>query len=129
MPYEIEVAQKWGQKLGISVIPIDSSKVAKDWLERLLAGLSLENLRALTYEEKGRYDLKRTLSLVNFYLRTGLLPSKNDEDIFRERVMLRRLRRISRRKKPVVHIGGWEHLFSLAEGLERAIPILIKGND
>ncbi len=125
MPYEIKVAQKLGQRLGIPVIPIDSSKVAKSWLERLVSGLSWENLKALTYEEKERYDLRRTLNLVNFYLRIGFVPPKDEEDLFRERVMLRRLRRIFQRKRPVVHIGGWEHLFSLAEALERAVPIFI----
>ncbi len=127
IPYEIKVAQKWGQDRGIPVIPIDSSRVAKNWLKRLLSGLSWENFKALTRQERERYHLKHTLNLVAFYLRTGVLPSRDEEDLLRERLMLRRLRRIFQKKRPVVHIGGWGHLFSLAEALEKAIPIFIKG--
>lgn len=121
-PYEWQAATAYVSEAGSELRDIDLSRVSKEKLSHLSDIVSRENLRTLL-----RLSVPSLSKQVeDHYRRAGFLfshpPSvwlKSRESEGRELIMAQRIRRLflQAEGKKLAHIGGWEHLLELPEGL------------
>ncbi len=116
LPFEVKAARDYHRDTGVPWRPVDLGGLARRHLPRYGSELlSPANLRALlatddgTQEEFVAAEFHRArLALARSPRR--LLTSDTPERLRRELFLARRLRTLTSRYCPVVHLGGWEHL-------------------
>ncbi|MEJ5329409.1 MAG: hypothetical protein WHT07_04585 [Desulfobaccales bacterium] len=116
LPYEWQAAVAFGRRHRVPVVAVDASAPAREHLPRYARKLlTPENLLALAALPDGPV----TAWAAGEYRRARLcawrplrwLPGETLAEVqHREEVMARRLRRLARRFRCLVHLGGWEHL-------------------
>jgi len=121
-PYEWRSAETYARRAGIVLADIDLSRYSEERLSHLSELVSEENLRALlrlsssdlTEEVKTHYNRARFL----FSHPPSLWP-QGPEEREREAFMAERIRLLvhQARGQKVLHIGGWEHLLEVPEGV------------
>ena len=121
-PYEWQAAAAYVSEAGSELQDIDLSRISEEKLSHLSDIVSRENLRSLL-----RLSLPSLSEQVeDHYCRAGFLfshpPSvwlKSRDLEERESFMAQKIRRLflQAEGKKLAHIGGWEHLLELSEGL------------
>lgn len=116
VPYEWQAAVDFGRRHRVPVVAVDAGAPAREHLPRYARELlTPENLIALaalpdgSFQEWVAMEYRRARLSARRPLRwppgDGLAEMQH-----REEVMARRLRRLARRFRCLVHLGGWEHL-------------------
>jgi hypothetical protein len=121
-PYEWRAATAYVSETGSGLQDIDLSPVSKEKLSHLSDIVSRENLRTLLRlslsplpeQVEGHYRRARFL-----FSHPPSVWHKSRELEERESIMAQKIRRLvlQGEGKKVAHIGGWEHLLELSEGL------------
>jgi len=116
LPFEVRAARDYGRSLGVPWRPLDLGAPARRHLPRYGPELlSPANLRALLTTPDGSLMEYVTTEFRRARLALGRAPRRpswhvNSETVRREGFLARRLRRLMRQYRRVVHLGGWEHL-------------------
>ncbi len=117
VPFEYRAARDWGRSHAVPVKPLDSGAAARHHLPRYAGELlTAANLRCLcdhggtgTLTEFVAREFRRARRARAGKLRA--LPLVGEAaDHSRERLWAKRLTRLAKTGKRVVHLGGWEHL-------------------
>ena len=123
MPYEWKVSQKVAKRLGLPVVAIDSSKIARKYLLELESSLSPEGIEQIAHSVVQK--LEKEIFLARFYLKEGLALPFDEEDAKREIFMARKIKRFLSLKRPLSHVCGWRHLPGFLELFPEARGVLI----
>lgn len=116
LPYEWQAAVAFGRRHRVPVVAVDAGAPARRHLPRYARELlTPENLLALaalpngpvTAWVAGEYQRARRCARRPLRWLPGEALAEMQQ---REEVMARRLRRLARRFRCLVHLGGWEHL-------------------
>ena len=119
MPYEFRVPKKLGL---FPVVPVDLNPYARRYLRELEA--LLEN--PPSPEETRLFAPEKELSYLRLFLAGLYQPPHTPEDERRERFWARKIRRLLKVKRPLVHIGGWRHLPGLLRLLPEATALVLQ---
>ena len=122
-PYEVSAAFKVAQRLKIKVLPLDISSIARKHLAQFESLLTPEGIKEILRAPPP--SLEKEFAFARLTLKNNLSPPVSPEDLFREEVMAQRLKRLVKRYKPLVHVGGWGHLQGLGQRLPEARLIFL----
>ncbi|MBW1917939.1 MAG: hypothetical protein JRI57_07950 [Deltaproteobacteria bacterium] len=137
-PFEVQAAHDFAQQHGLEWRAIDTGQVSRSHLRRFSRELlTPDNLRNLLLTEDGdwgqyiaaQYQQARLALAQPDRFISRFHPSwTSPEMIVREKIMARRLRKLTKAAGQVVHLGGWTHLLTggglptLAQHLEDLQP-------
>ncbi len=119
-PYEWQAAEDYARKTGATLKDIDLSRASEEKLSHLPELVSLENLRSLLRlsSPKLRDQVQQQYRRARFLFAhpPSMWPKEREE---REIFLATELRRIieATGEWNIVHIGGWEHLLELRDGI------------
>ena len=118
MPYEFRVPKELGL---FPVVPVDLNSYARCYLRKLEALLESPP----SPEETRLFALEKEVSYLKLFLTGIYQPPRTREDERRERFFARKIRRLLKVRKPLVHLGGWRHLPGLLRLLPEATALVL----
>jgi hypothetical protein len=125
MPYEVRASSEVAQILKIPLVPIDLNIYARRHLRELERILCPEGLKEMARSIP--QTAEKELFLARFFLKEGLSPTLEEEDLQREAYMGRKIQKILSSKGVLRHVGGWRHLPGLLKRFPQAWGILLTG--
>ncbi len=137
MPYEWTTSLKYAESHSIPCLAIDSGKLAKKelplWMDQLISGRNIKHLVSEPDRDiEDYFALHRKKALESFTQPNfGSSSPQFHQDSFwtlRENILRKRVERLCKKFKKIVHVGGWTHMIPNEDGrLAKGLLTVLKG--
>lgn len=121
LPFEYRASKNHADSRAIPLFCVDHNSLSRRYLQEMAERLITEsNIRALVAQEDGDpcEIIHREYQRARLCLSSPWLAQDHPSplELWRERFMACRIRRVAERFKRVVHVGGWTHLLHDPKG-------------